>query len=74
MLAWNYGAALILDGMFESVAEFGFVSTTNLPPPDLPLLYPKYTSNPLVACGFWRESGAILRDCVCFHRTIGCRK
>jgi hypothetical protein len=24
MLAWNYGAALILDGMFESVAEFGF--------------------------------------------------
>ena len=24
MLAWNYGAALILDGMFESVDEFGF--------------------------------------------------
>jgi hypothetical protein len=24
MLAWNYGAALILDGMFESVAQFGF--------------------------------------------------
>eukprot|EP01051_Picozoa_sp_SAG22_P014018 SAG22_NODE_1643_length_3905_cov_153.165528_2_plen_234_part_00 len=23
MLAWNYGAALILDGMFESVAQFG---------------------------------------------------
>ena len=26
MLAWNYGAALILDGMFESVAQFGFDS------------------------------------------------
>ena len=24
MLAWNYGAALILDGMFECVSQFGF--------------------------------------------------